>query len=94
MKTISLFRIATVTAALLSIPLIAMLFTKEVQWNLLDFLVDGAIIASTGIAIEWIRHNQRLQKRKVLFIAIVLIFVALLWAELAVGLFGTPFGGN
>ena len=37
---------------------------------------------------------MKLNKRKIVVILIVLIVLFLIWAELGVGIFGTPFAGN
>ena len=83
----SLFGVALATGALLLVPLAAMQFTKEVAWGLGDFLLAGALLFSAGTAIVLaIRGFKRPGHRNFVILAIVLI-VALVWAELAVGLF-------
>jgi NhaP-type Na+/H+ or K+/H+ antiporter len=79
--------IATSTALLLLIPLMAMQFTREVSWGTGDFLAAGALLFGAGCAILWAcrRVRQRLRRRMV--VAVICLAVALLWAELAVGLF-------
>ncbi|EIM78888.1 hypothetical protein A3SI_00450 [Nitritalea halalkaliphila LW7] len=72
---------------LLSLPLIAMQFSREVQWDVMDFLMMGSMLLGTGTLLELFRAHI---KRKVpLLVAsggLILAFL-LLWAELAVGLF-------
>ena len=83
----------TVTILLL-IPLIAMQFTNEVNWNIFDFLVAGVLLLTTGFAIELVlRKVKKVNKRIAISIVIILMFI-LLWAELAVGIFGTPISGS
>ena len=79
---------------ILSIPLIAMQFTKEVNWSLSDFVTMGILLISTGLLSELIlRKVTRIQYR--LVICGILIFALfMIWAELAVGVFGTPIAGN
>ena len=79
---------------ILSIPLIAMQFTKEVNWSLSDFVTMGILLISTGLVSELVlRKVTRLQYR--LVICGILIFALfMIWAELAVGVFGTPIAGN
>jgi len=79
---------------LLLLPLIAIQFTTCVNWNSFDFLVWGVLLFATGGAIEL---GLRIVKETKNRIAVVLIIVAvflLMWAELAVGIFGTPFAGS
>jgi hypothetical protein len=81
-------------ALLLFIPLIAMQFSNEVNWTLIDFIVAGGLLLSTGFILDFvIRKVKKLNHRIVLSIVIVAALI-LIWAELAVGIFGTPFGGN
>lgn len=89
-----LIGIITAVFVILSIPLIAMQFTKEVDWNLADFIVMGILLLGTGLLCELVlRRIHKLQHRALLcgFLFIVLFLV---WAELAVGVFGSPFAGS
>lgn len=79
---------------LLLIPFLAMRFTDEVKWGLPDFIVAGILLLGTGFAIELaLRSVKKLQYRIAICVAILLGLLAV-WAELAVGLFGTPFAGS
>ncbi|GHA56280.1 hypothetical protein [Pontibacter akesuensis] len=79
---------------ILLIPLLAMLFTDEVNWTLFDFVAMGVILLGTGLLCELaIRVVKNLDYRIGLIAAILVVFF-LIWAELAVGIFGTPFAGN
>ena len=48
----SAVRIAIGVALVLSLPLVAMLFTDEVVWSLADFVLAGVLLATIGIALE------------------------------------------
>jgi asparagine N-glycosylation enzyme membrane subunit Stt3 len=75
------------TAILLLIPFIAMQFTDEVNWTLIDFIIAGALLLGTGIMCEIaLRKIANIKYRIVLCVVIILIFI-LIWAELAVGIF-------
>jgi hypothetical protein len=83
-----------VIAILLCIPLIAMQFTDEVSWTVFDFIVMGTLLLGAGLLGEFAtRRVTKKDHRIVLYIAIIVAFL-LVWAELAVGIFGTPFAGN
>lgn len=85
--------IATVPL-LLAIPFVAMQFTNEVDWKLFDFIIAGTLLLSTGLGIELaIRKVKSTQWRVGICLAILLLLF-LVWAELAVGLFGTPLAGS
>ncbi|MEO0790787.1 MAG: permease prefix domain 2-containing transporter [Bacteroidota bacterium] len=85
---------AVVISGLLLIPLTAMIFTQEVNWKLNDFLIAGLLMSSAGLMLEYIVRKIKTRENKiVLGIALLSAFV-LLWAELAVGIIGTPIAGN
>ncbi len=89
-----MIKILRVVGLLLLIPLIAMQLTNEVNWSLFDFMIMGAMLTITGLlGGEIFNRVKNYGYRLILTITIVLILF-LLWAELAVGLFGTPFAGD
>lgn len=93
MKTTNLFRYAVGTALVLAVPLIAMLFTDDVQWDLRDFIVIGTLLMGAGIIFELVTSKVNPKYRGAIAVA-VLGAVLLMWAELAVGVFGSPFAGS
>lgn len=89
----SILIILLIVAILLLIPLIAMQFTNEVNWNLLDFLVAGCLLFATGLIIYFIKSKVKKGYQIVLFV-LVIFMLLLVWAELGVGLFGSSFAGD
>ena len=86
--------IMLLVAILLLIPLIAMQFTDEVNWTLFDSVVAGALLLGTGLMCELvIRKVDKIKYRIVICVAL-LFGLLLIWAELAVGIFGTPLSGH
>lgn len=75
---------------LLMVPAVAMEFTDEVQWTSLDFIVAAILLSATGFAFEIISRKIKGKYLKILAIACLFITLGLLWAELAVGIFGSP----
>ena len=89
-----LLTIVSVVLILLLIPLIAMLFSDQVKWTLFDFIVAGILLLGGSLTLEFILRKVKTTKHRiVLCVALFLVFF-LVWAELAVGLYGTPFGGQ
>ena len=86
--------LSAITLILLSIPLIAMQFTSEVDWQIGDFVVAGLLIFGVSLSIDMILTNVSASKKRNLIIAGIVILFLLIWAELGVGIFGTPFAGN
>ena len=76
------------------ITLIAMIFTNEVNWTLSDFVIAGIILFSASILIEFVYRKSYKFKYRIPIILIILIVFMLIWAELAVGIFGTAFSGS
>ncbi|MGQ7855110.1 hypothetical protein ACUN24_12815 [Pedobacter sp. WC2501] len=86
--------ILSITAFLLAIPLVAMQFTNEVDWTLSDFVTAGVLLLSTGLAIELVIRNLKAGTLRTIVLVVILLALFLIWAELAVGIFGTPFAGS
>jgi hypothetical protein len=94
MKNKRLIFILLIVAFLLFIPLIAMQFTNEVNWTLFDFIVAGVLLLGTGLIFDLvIRKIKNINYRIAISVALLLILL-LVWAELAVGVFGTPISGS
>lgn len=89
-----LFGIVLAVAILLLIPLIAMQFTDEVKWKLPDFIIMGTLLLGTGMMCEFIIMKVKNIRHRVYIIEAIVIALFLIWAELAVGIFGTPFAGS
>lgn len=79
---------------ILLIPLIAMQFANEVNWTFADFLVGGGLLTALGLGFEMTISLFKQLNYRILFFSFILIFFSLIWLELAVGLFGTPFAGS
>lgn len=82
-----LLGVALATALLLLVPAIAMLYTSEVAWGSGDFVVAGVLLFGAGAAaVMGLRHVRGTGRRTGL-IFVIAFCLALVWAELAVGLF-------
>ncbi len=94
MKSKKLITILGIVIGILCIPLIAMQFTAEVNWDLTDFIVFGVLLLGIILAIDFALSRLKNSKYKVPVIIALIILFLLIWAELGVGIFGTPFAGN
>jgi len=90
-KTVTIYALPL---ALLCIPLLGNLISKEVNWSASDFLIAGALLFTTAFSINLVRSNIKKQSQKVLICIFILLALALIWIELAVGIFGSPFAGS
>lgn len=79
---------------LLFIPLIAMQFSKDVDWKISDFTIMGVLLLGIGLTCEFVLRKVKSKKGRILLCGAVLLVFLLIWAELAVGIFGTPFAGS
>ena len=94
MKNKRLIGIVLTVVFLLFIPLIAMQLTEEVNWTLFDFVVAGVLLLGTGFMCEFVLSKVSKTKHRIAICAIILAAFLLIWIELAVGIFGTPFSGT
>lgn len=86
--------VVLVTAAILLVPFIAMQFTGEVNWSIFDFVVAGVLLAGTGLAYVLSTMKMSSSRSRLAIGAVLAVALLLVWAELAVGLIGTPFEGS
>ena len=93
-KNKRLVAIALTVAILLLIPFVAMQFTSEVKWDLTDFITAGVLLLGTGLLCELVIRKVKRSRLRIAMIAAVLLTLVLIWLELAVGIFGTPFAGS
>jgi peptidoglycan/LPS O-acetylase OafA/YrhL len=86
--------IVLTVVGILLIPFTAMQFTSEVDWGLFDFVLMGALLLGTGLLCELVIRKVRNMDYRIGIIALLLVALFLIWAELAVGIFGSPFAGS
>jgi hypothetical protein len=77
------------TAAFLLLPLIAMQFTNEMNWDETDFIVFGAMLfGACGVYELAARMTPNFAYRAAVGVAVVAAFI-LIWMNLAVGIIGS-----
>ena len=79
---------------ILSFPLITMQLTNEVNWTISDFLVMGILLFSTVFTIDFVLKKVKTLKSRLIVIFAIVILLVLVWAELAVGIVGSPLAGS
>lgn len=87
----SSWRIAgwSAAAVVLLLPLVAMQFTDEVNWNAADFALAGALLLGVGIPLELaVRKSGDAAYRVGVGVALVAAFI-LVWVNGAVGIIGS-----
>ena len=84
-----------VTAAILTIPLVAMQFTQEVNWGLEDFIAMGILLCGTGLLIILASRMIKSTTHKAIAILALIALFLLTWVHLAVGIVDTwPLAGS
>ena len=80
--------------SLLLLPFFFSFISKEVNWSSSDYLLMGIMLLFLSIGIEIVmRFAKDAKKRLLLMMAVIFTFL-LLWAELAVGIFNSPWAGQ
>ena len=94
MQNKNIIHIALGTVFILLMLMLVNQFNDEVDWKIGDFIVMGILLLSAGLAYELIAKKMSTTAYRVaVAIAIGIVFL-LIWAELAVGIFGASFAGN
>ena len=88
------FVIYGLAALLLVIPFIGMQFTKEINWSGFDFLIAGILLFWNSILCRYGSENGEKNAKRMFYIVLILLALFLIWAELAVGIFGSPVAGS
>lgn len=87
--------VAVVTLLILTVPLSAMQFTREVNWSVSDFIIMGVLVFSTGSSFVLLIRNAPNWLYRVAVASAMGSTFLLIWANLAVGLIGGgPHAGN
>lgn len=81
--------VALATASLLLVPLVAMQFTGEVQWDAFDFIVMGILLFGTGLTYVLLSRLSDSRAYRVAIGIAVLTGLFLIWINLAVGIIGS-----
>mgnify|MGYP001086439556 FL=1 len=79
---------------LLLIPLIGTVVSDEVNWSLFDFVIMGILLILLGVVLNFVTTRSKNLKKQILYIGFIVLLFLAIWAELAVGVFGTIFAGS
>ena len=90
----SILKVFVATGLLLLIPLVAMLFTNEVNWDETDFIVMGILLSTIGLLYVGLSRMVKTRAQRITVGVVLFLVFFFTWAELAVGVFGTPWAGS
>ena len=82
------------SGVLLALPAVAMLLGGDVNWSAFDFFIGAILLFGTAFALNFSLDRITSPRNRVVAAGAIVLVLVLVWAELAVGLFGTPFAGS
>ncbi|SMP18858.1 hypothetical protein [Chryseobacterium profundimaris] len=86
--------IFAVPALLIITAFLGNLFVEGWNWSPFDFAMAAVLLFGTAFFINLVIKSKKPLLTKLMICFIILLLLALVWIELAVGIFGTPFAGN
>lgn len=87
MQTDTLKRISLITGTIVLIPVLLSVFSKEMNWDLADFIIAAILIFTALSAYEYFARKGKASRYKMLIGGVILLVFLMIWAHLAVGLF-------
>lgn len=82
------------SGALLLVPFIGSQFSQEVHWSGFDYIVAAILLSGTSFVLDFVLTKAKNKQSRWAWGIIVVLALALVWAELAVGVFGSPLAGS
>jgi len=86
--------IFAVPALLMLAAFFANLYADGWNWSPSDFLVAGILLFGAAFFVHLVLSSGRSLSSKLIISMIILLALALIWIELAVGIFAGPFAGS
>ena len=71
-----------------------MQLSNEINWGLFDFIVAGILIIVLILVVEIIFRKVQSNKKRLWLVLLIGVLLIMIWVELAVGIFGSPFAGT
>ena len=81
------------TLVLLLVPFILTNNLESFNWSSEDFMIAGLLIFSCLSVVSYIKEKLSNQNKTIAIILVIILFL-IIWIELAVGVFGSPFAGS
>lgn len=86
--------IAAVILGILMLPGIGMMISDEVLWSGADFIMAALLLTAAGVGVDFTLSGKKSRRARLFLLGLIFILFALVWGELAVGLFGSRWAGN
>jgi hypothetical protein len=94
LKTLRLFFLLLAAWSLLLIPYFGSFLNKEIHWTTFDYTLAGSVLTLVALVIEFILRKTSSTLKKILLLLLWTGLIGICWAEVAVGIFDSPFAGN
>lgn len=95
MRKKNIIRSILAAELVLLVPLFAMIFFVEGwDWKVPDFIIVGVLLAGVGFAYQLIANGVKSNSKQAAIGIVLAATMILIWMELAVGIFGSPFAGS
>ena len=86
--------IFAVPALLMATAFLGNLFAEGWNWSPFDFIIAAVLLFGTAFFINLAIRSKKTLVTKLIVCFAILLVLALVWIELAVGIFGSPFAGS
>ena len=86
--------IFAVPVLLLLLALLGNTFVEGWNWSVSDFLIAAVLLFGTVFFVNLVIRSKKKILSKLAICFVILFVLVLIWAELAVGIFGSPFAGS
>jgi hypothetical protein len=86
--------IFAVPALLMATAFFGNLFVEGWNWSPFDFSIAAVLLFGTAFFINLVIRSKKTLVSKLIVCFAILLVLALVWIELAVGIFGSPFAGS
>ena len=91
-----MLKIVIIVFSILASILIIMQFTDEVRWDIYDFAIAGILLMTLGASLHFLYSKRAVLNTSITIALSILVFLlfVLIWVELSVGIFGSPYAGD
>jgi len=81
-------------ALLMAVAFLGNLFVEGWNWSPFDFIIATVLLFGTAFFVNLVASSKKNFPSKLIICSVILLVLMLVWAELAVGIFGSPFAGS
>ena len=86
--------IFAVPALLMAAAFFGNLFAEGWNWSPFDFIIAAVLLFGTAFLIHLVIRSEKAFRHKLMICLAIVFVLVLVWVELAVGIFGSPFAGS